>query len=218
MEKVLSLKWKRPRWKAFWWGRVCSTDPAIRLIMECSGAMRPGQEGLKDQTQMADSGILESTEAGPYRLSGPLITLRAYSTSKAIAKTTLRQCGQPYATTSNSLLRYPIGCWWDPRRCAITPQTITFLSVTKFSHSVVSDSLRPTDCSTPGLPSITSSQSLLKLMSIESMIPFNHLILCCPLLLLSSIFPKIRVFSNESVLCIRWPKYWCFSFSIIPSN
>ena len=55
--------------------------------------MSPGQEGLKDQTQMADSGILESTEAGPYRLSGPLITLRGYSTRQAIAKNTLRQCG-----------------------------------------------------------------------------------------------------------------------------
>ena len=66
--------------------------------------------------------------------------------------------------------------------------------------------------------SITNSQSLLKLMSIESVIPSNHLILCCPLLLLPSIFPSIRVFSNESVLCMRWPKYWSFSFSISPSN
>ena len=66
--------------------------------------------------------------------------------------------------------------------------------------------------------SITNSWSPLKLMSIESLMPPNHLILCCPLLLLSSIFPSIRVFSNESVLCIRWPKYWSFSFSISPSN
>ena len=66
--------------------------------------------------------------------------------------------------------------------------------------------------------SITNSQSLLKLMSIESVMPSNHLILCHPLLLLPSIFPSIRVFSNESVLCIRWPKYWSFSFSISPSN
>ena len=67
--------------------------PSNRLTVECSGGMSPGQEGLKDQTQMADSGILESTEAGPYRLLGPLITLRAYSTRQAIAKNTLRQCG-----------------------------------------------------------------------------------------------------------------------------
>ena len=66
--------------------------------------------------------------------------------------------------------------------------------------------------------SITKPQSLLELMSIESVMPSNHLILCCPLLLLPSIFPRIRVFSNESVLCIRWPKYWTFSFSISPSN
>ena len=66
--------------------------------------------------------------------------------------------------------------------------------------------------------SITNSQSLLKLMSIESMMPSNHLILCHPLLLLPSISPRIRVFSNESVLHIRWPKYWSFSFSISPSN
>ena len=66
--------------------------------------------------------------------------------------------------------------------------------------------------------SITISRSLLKLMSIESVMPFNHPILCCPLLLLPSIFPSIRVFSNESVLCLRWPKYWSFSFNINPSN
>ena len=66
--------------------------------------------------------------------------------------------------------------------------------------------------------SITNSWSLLKLMSIESVMPSNHLILCCLLLPPSSIFPRIRVFSNESVLHIRWPKYWSFNFSISPSN
>ena len=65
--------------------------------------------------------------------------------------------------------------------------------------------------------SITNSQSLLKFMSIELVMPSNHLILCPPLLLLPSIFPSIRVFSNESVLCIRWPKHWSFSFSTSPS-
>ena len=62
------------------------------------------------------------------------------------------------------------------------------------------------------------SQSLLKLLSIESMMPSNYLILCCPLLLLPSIFPSIRVFCNELASCIRWPKRWSFSFSISPSN
>ena len=66
--------------------------------------------------------------------------------------------------------------------------------------------------------SVTNSQSLLKLMSFESVMPSNHLILCCPLLLLPSIFPSIRVFSSESVLLIRWPKYWSVSFCISPSN
>ena len=66
--------------------------------------------------------------------------------------------------------------------------------------------------------SITNSRSLLELMSIESVMPSNHLILCHPLLLPSSIFPSIRVFSNESVLRIRWPKYWSFGFNISPSN
>ena len=66
--------------------------------------------------------------------------------------------------------------------------------------------------------SIINSCSLLKLMSIESVMPSNHLILCCSLLFLPSIFPSIRVFFNESVLCIRWPKYWRFSLNISPSN
>ena len=66
--------------------------------------------------------------------------------------------------------------------------------------------------------SFTKSQSLHKLMSIESVMPSNHLILCHPFLFLPSIFPSIRVFSNESVLCIKWPKYWHFSLSISPSN
>ena len=76
----------------------------------------------------------------------------------------------------------------------------------------------PMDCSMPGFPSFTLSWSLLKLMSTELIMPSNHLILCHPLLLLCSIFPSIRVSSNESTLCIRWPKYWSFRFSISPSN
>ena len=72
--------------------------------------------------------------------------------------------------------------------------------------------------SMPGFPVLHYLQSLLKLVSIESVMPSNHLILCLPLFLLPSIFPSIRVFSNESVLCIRWPKYWDFSFNISPSN
>ena len=85
----------------------------------------------------------------------------------------------------------------------------------------MSDSLRPHELqhTRPPCPSpITNSRNSLKLMSIESMMPSSHLILYRPLLLLSPILLSIRVFSNESTLCIRWPKYWNFSFSIIPSN
>ena len=81
----------------------------------------------------------------------------------------------------------------------------------------MSDSATPWTAAQASL-SITNSRSLLKLMSIESMMPSNRLILCHPLLLLPSIFPSIRVFSNESTLCIRWPKYWSFSLNISPSN
>ena len=88
----------------------------------------------------------------------------------------------------------------------------------QFSHSVVSDSETPWTAARQASLSITISQSLLKLISIKSMMPSNHLILCCPHLLQPSILPSIRVFSIESVLHIRWPKYWNFSFSIIPSN
>ena len=94
-------------------------------------------------------------------------------------------------------------------------------SSVQVSCSVVSNSLQPHGLqhARPPCPSpITNTQSLLKLMSIELVMPSNYLILCCPLLLLPSIFPSIRVFSNESILHIRWPKYWNFSFSISPSN
>ena len=91
------------------------------------------------------------------------------------------------------------------------------ISSVQFGRSVVSDSLRPHGLQQASL-SITNSRSLLKLTSIESVMPSSHLILCRPLLLLPSIFPSIRVFSNESVLRIRWPKHWSFSLSISPSN
>ena len=82
----------------------------------------------------------------------------------------------------------------------------------------MSNSVTPWTAACQAFQSLTNSQSLLKLMSIQSVMPSNHLILCHPLLLLPSIFPSIRVFSNESILRIRWPKYWSFSFSISPSN
>ena len=94
---------------------------------------------------------------------------------------------------------------------------VNYISV-QFSHSVVSNSLWPPGVAHQAFLSITNSRSVLKLMCIESVMPSNHLILCRPLLLLPSIFISIRVFSNESVLPIRGPKYVSFSFSISPSN
>ena len=88
----------------------------------------------------------------------------------------------------------------------------------QFSHSVRSDSVTPWTAAHQASLSIINSRSLLKLISIESVMPSNHLIICHPLLLPPSIFPSIRVFSNESVLPIRWPKYQSFSVSISPSN
>ena len=82
----------------------------------------------------------------------------------------------------------------------------------------MSDSVTPWTAACQASLSITNSQNLLKLMSIKLVMPSNHIILCHPLLLLLSIFPSIRVFSNELILCIRWPKYWSFNFSIGPSS
>ena len=96
--------------------------------------------------------------------------------------------------------------------------THTFYLSVQFSCSAMSDFATPWTAAHQASLSITNSQSLLKLMSTESVMPSNHLILCRPFLLLPLIFPSIRVFSNESALCIRWPKYWSFSFSISPFN
>ena len=95
-----------------------------------------------------------------------------------------------------------------------TDISVQFCSVTQSCPTLC----KPVDCSTPGFPSITNSQSLLKLISIESVMPPNRLILCRHLLLLPSIFPSTRVFSNVSVIRVRWPKYWSFRLSISPSN
>ena len=99
---------------------------------------------------------------------------------------------------------------------------LKFLPFSSVQFSLVTPSCLtlcdPMDYSIPASLSITNSQSLLKLVSIKSVMPSNHFILCRPLLLPPSIFPSIRVFSSESVLHIRWPNYWSFSFSISPSN
>ena len=99
----------------------------------------------------------------------------------------------------------------------VTCLSIMFLLCFQFSCSCLT-LCDPWTAAPQASLSFITSWSLLKLMFIESVMPSNHLILCCPLLLLPSIFPSIRVFSNESVLCIRWPRYWSFSFNIRPSN
>ena len=104
---------------------------------------------------------------------------------------------------------------WTPHRdhCLLSHTLLV-----QFSCSVVSDFVTPWTAACQASLSMTNSWSLLKLLSIKSVIPSNHLILCHPLLLLPSILPSIRVFSSESALHIRWPKYWSFSFNISPSN
>ena len=103
-------------------------------------------------------------------------------------------------------------------RCLENLNYLLFSSV-QFSCSVVSYSLRPHDTAARQASlSITNSRNSLRLMSIESVMPSSHLVLCCPLLLLPQIPPSIRVFSNELTLRMRWPKYWSFIFSIIPSK
>ena len=109
-------------------------------------------------------------------------------------------------------------CLLLPASCPPIPQAPPHHSQSvQFSCSVVSDSEAPWAAAHQASLSITNSWSLLKLMSIESVMPSNHL-LCCPLLLPPSVFPSTRVFSSESALHIRWPKYWSFSFSTSPSN
>ena len=103
----------------------------------------------------------------------------------------------------------PEGCFFNRDRDSVQFSSVAQLCLT-LCH--------PMDCSMPGFPAHHQLLSLLKLMSIESVMPSNHLILCRPLLLLPSLFPSIRVFPNESVICIRWPKDWNFSFNISPSN
>ena len=105
---------------------------------------------------------------------------------------------------------------YDVYKLSLALSTFTFSSVQLLSH--VRLFVTPWTVARLASLSITNSQSLFKLMSSELVMPYNHLILCHSLLLLPSIFPSIRVFSNESVLRIRWPKYWSFSFSISPYN
>ena len=117
------------------------------------------------------------------------------------------------STNSQITLTFPTSFLYDSFNSkGISVQFSSVQSLSRDRHFST-----PWTAASQASPSITNSWSLLKLI-IESVMPYNHLHLCHPLLLPPSIFPSIRVFSNESVLCIRWPKYWSFSFSISPSN
>ena len=104
----------------------------------------------------------------------------------------------------------------EVRENGLTKKKDHFSSVQSLSHVWLF--VTPWTAAHQASISISNSWSLFKLMSIESVMPSNHLILCCPLLLWPSIFHSIRIYANESVLCIRWPRYWSFSFNISPSN
>ena len=108
------------------------------------------------------------------------------------------------------------GSWAQGLLASVHKYTFQFSSVQSLSHVWLFET--PWTAARQASLSITNSQSLLKLMSIESVMPSSHLILCHPFLLPPLIFPSIRVFSNESALCMRWPKYWSFSFGISPSK
>ena len=98
--------------------------------------------------------------------------------------------------------------------CLVSHSSVQFSSVAQLCLTLCD----PMNCNTPGLPVHHQLSEFTQPMSIESVMPSSHLILCRPLLLLPPIPPSMRVFSNESTLCMRWPKYWSFSFSISPSN
>ena len=149
-----------------------------------------------------------------------MIPLHFYTKSlKSNVHFTLRAYLNPevkFTGYTQSVLRFHKTYCWKSR--------ITYPSYFKHQFSLVQSLSRvrlfvtPWTAACQASLSITNSRSLLKLMSIKLVMPSNHHILCCPLLLLPSIFPSIRVFSNESVLRIKWPKYWSFSFNISPSN
>ena len=122
---------------------------------------------------------------------------------------------QPFREYSNTFIQTPNMS--DSKNTMYTDNNVTYNRFSSVAQSCLTlwDTM---DCSTPGFPVHQPLPKLLKLMSIESVMPSNHLILCHPLLLLPSIFLSLRVFSNDSVLLIRWPKYWSFSFSISPSD
>ena len=140
------------------------------------------------------------------------LALEALLVTPALVPTKARVWIMGTGCCSRALFYSPCFEWFlAHRRCSVNISSVQSLSPVRLF-------VTPWTVAHQVSLSIISSWSLLKLMSIESVMPFNHLILCCSLLLLPSIFPASGFFSNESVLWIRWPKYWSFSFSISPSN
>ena len=144
---------------------------------------------------------------------------------RCLSKVAELLCGRPWFQKQNDATLEPTqDTLLPPCRCLLVFSVFnctatSFLFICCFwvaqSYPTLCNAM---DCSTLGFPVHHHSQSLLKLMSVESVMSSYHLFLCCPLLLLPSIFLSIKVFSNELALCINWPKYWSFSFSISPSN
>ena len=130
--------------------------------------------------------------------------------------TSMKQCSDTSWASYNLTHFWQCGLGDSIRshRLSVQSYKTQFSSVTQLCPTFCD----PMDCSTPGLPVHRQLPELTQIHGIESVMPYNHLILCCPLLFPPSIFPSIRVFSNETTLRIRWPKYWSFSFSIYPSK
>ena len=196
---------------SFWWYECGSRGPGLRVVVHQTWETQ--EAGLSSKFKFAwwilDTWIFERGSLSfPIRLGIPM------SNYSASLKTVRRRFG----SSSGSRLSQWVGIATGSLLLINNkvPAIATFSSVQSLSRVQLFATPWTTACQAS--LSITNSRSLLKLTSIESVMPSNHLILCCPLLLLPSIFPSIRVFSNESALHIRWPRYRSFSFSISPSS
>ena len=215
-ESTLRMRW--PNYWSFSFSLIPSKEHPGLISFRMDGLdLLPVQGTLKSllQHHSSKASILRCSAFFTVQLSHPYMT-----TGKTIALTRRTFVDKVMSLCLNTLSRLIIT--FLPRsKCLLiswlqSPSAVIFSSVQSLSH--VQLFATPWTAACQASLSITNSWSLLKLISIDSVMPSNHLILCHPLLLLPSIFPTIRVFSNESVLCIRCPKYWSLSFSISPSN
>ena len=185
----------------------------LHLLREGSLAPGPGEVPISAASTSKDPVKVKLPYNYHYPEPQPAVLFRESSLAPTI--------DTPNTRTADTLLRAsclkaprPPCPFWDSIWIAVC----THIQYHHVTHTTSEHFATPWIAACQASLTITSSRSLLKLMSIKSMMPSNHLILCHPLLLLPSIFPSIRVFSSESVLCIRWPNYWSFSFSISLSN